>query len=180
MRLPAIAHATGLNFRWRPFHLRVLFDEMKYFPFPDGSPKLAYMWQDLGRRASKYGIPAKLPAPYPLTDSLLANLVALLGMREGWGIDYVRASYRRWFQLGLPSGVEPNPSESLKEVGQEPGRVIALAKSDEIRNALVSETDRARSARLFGSPSFVVDGQIFWGDDRLEDAVSWAKQGRVS
>jgi 2-hydroxychromene-2-carboxylate isomerase len=58
--------------------------------------------------------------------------------------------------------------------------VIALAKSDEIRRALVSETDCARSVRLFGSPPFVVDGQIFWGDERLEDAVSWAQQGRVS
>jgi 2-hydroxychromene-2-carboxylate isomerase len=180
MRLPGIARATGLNFRWRPFHLRTLFDEAKYFPFPPGSPKLAYMWQDLERRASKHGIPAKLPAPYPLADSLLSNLVALVGMREGWGIDYVRASYRRWFQLGLPSGAEPNLSESLKEAGLEPGRVIALAKSDEIRQALVSETDAARGARLFGSPSFIVDSQIFWGDDRLEDAVSWAQQGRVS
>ena len=110
----------------------------------------------------------------------ISNLVALLGMREGWGIDYVRSSYRRWFQLGLPSGVDPNLSESLKEVGQEPGRVIELAQSGEIRRALASETDSARSARLFGSPSFVVDGQIFWGDDRLEDAISWAQQGSVS
>jgi 2-hydroxychromene-2-carboxylate isomerase len=65
MRLPEIAHATGLNFRWRPFHLRTLFDEAKYFPFPTGSPKLAYMWQDLERRGRSTAFPRSCP---PLTQ----------------------------------------------------------------------------------------------------------------
>jgi len=178
-RLPEVARATGLSFRWRPFHLRTLFDEMKYFPFPKDSPKTAYMWRDLGRRAALHGIPARLPAPYPLPDTMFANLVALVGMREGWGIDYVRCSYRRWFQEGHPSASDPNLSESLREVGQDPARVVALARSDEMRQAIVAETDAARSAGLFGSPSFVVDGEVFWGDDRLEDAVDWARHGKV-
>jgi 2-hydroxychromene-2-carboxylate isomerase len=177
MRLPGIARATGLNFRWRPFHLRTLFDEAKYFPFPAGSPKTIYMWRDLERRASKHGIATNLPVPYPLPDSLTSNLVALVGVREGWGIEYVRASYRRWFQQRLPSGAEPNLSQSLSEIGQEADRVITLARSDDTRRALESETNSARSIGLFGSPSFVVGGEIFWGDDRLDDAISWAQQG---
>jgi 2-hydroxychromene-2-carboxylate isomerase len=180
MRLPDIARASGLIFRWRPFHLGTLFDEAKYRPFPPGSPKTAYMWRDLERRASKHGIPTNLPVPYPLPDRLMANLVAFVGTREGWGIDYVRASYRRWFQQRLPNGAEPNLSQSLSEIGQEPARVIALARADDTRRALASETDIARSIGLFGSPSFVVEGEIFWGDDRLDDAVSWAQRGRVA
>ncbi len=180
MRLPEIARATGLRFRWRPFHLRTLFDEAKYFPFPAGSAKTAYMWRDLGRRAAKYGIPARLPAPYPLPDTHFTNLVALIGMREGWGVDYVRASYRRWFQEGHPTGAEPNLSASLREVGQDPARVLALTKTDEAKQALVAETDAARAAGLFGAPSFTVRGEVFWGDDRLEDAIEWAKHGRLA
>lgn len=174
-RLPELARKTGLVFRWRPFHLRTLFDELKYFPFPAGSPKTAYMWRDLERRAAMYGIPARLPAPYPLPDTMLTNSIAFVGIGEGWGIDYIRGSYRRWFQHGEPSGNEPNLSASLRDVGQDPERVVALATSDETKRRLAAETDAARAAGLFGSPSFVVGKEVFWGDDRLEDAIAWAQ-----
>jgi hypothetical protein len=62
---------------------------------------------------------AALPAPYPVTQSIVANLVALVGMREGRGHDFVRAAYRRWFQSGEETGSEPNVSSSLRDVGQE-------------------------------------------------------------
>jgi len=180
MRLPQVAASTGLAFRWRPFDLRTLFDERGYFPFPKGSPKTVYMFRDIERRAAWHGIPIALPVPYPLPDSLTANLVALLGIREGWGIDYIRAAYRRWFQEGQPTGVDPNLSASLAEIGQDSERVLALATSAANRAALAAETDVARSIGLVGSPSFVVDGEVFWGDDRLEDAVAWARHGTLA
>ena len=72
-----------------------------------------------------YGIPVNLPAPYPAKQSVMANLVAIIAMRESWGADYVRAAYRRWFQLGQETGSEPNVSESLRDIGQDPARVLA-------------------------------------------------------
>ena len=179
-RLPALARESGVTFRWRPFQLRTLFDERGYFPFPKGSPKTAYMFRDIERRAAMHGIPIRMPVIYPLPDTQLPNLVALLGMREGWGIDYIRAAYRRWFQEGQPTGSEPNLSASLAEVGQKTDRVVALARGDENKAALVAETDVARAAGLVGSPSFVVDGEVFWGDDRLEDAITWARKGTLA
>ncbi|MCC8429993.1 2-hydroxychromene-2-carboxylate isomerase [Reyranella aquatilis] len=180
MRLPDVAAATGVAFRWRPFDLRTLFDERGYFPFPKGSPKTAYMFRDIERRAAARGIPIALPVPYPLPDSMTANLVALLGIREGWGIDYIRAAYRRWFQEGQPAGTDPNLSASLAEIGQDRERVLSLATAAANRDALTAETDVARSIGLVGSPSFVVDGEVFWGDDRLEDAVTWARHGTLA
>src|SRR5689334_7686679 len=82
-RLPEIAKAAGVVVRWRPFHLLVLLRERNYFPFPEGAAKTAYMWRGIERRAAMYDIPARLPAPYPIADSLGANCVALVGMREG-------------------------------------------------------------------------------------------------
>ncbi len=179
MRLPDLQRSSGVSIRFRPFHLGKLFQEMGYFPFPPNSPKTAYMWQDLGRRAKMYGIPAQLPAPYPAKQPFVANRVAILGLREGWGEDFIRVSYRRWFQQGQEPGVDPNLSESLQEIGQDPQRVMALANGEEIERVLLAETDTARSLGIFGSPTFVVGDQLFWGDDRLEDAISWSQHGRV-
>jgi 2-hydroxychromene-2-carboxylate isomerase len=100
-------------------------------------------------------------------------------MRQGWGVDFVRAAYRRWFQLGQETGGEPNVSESLREIGQEPQSVLALANTADTKDALMAETGVARGLGIFGSPTFAVGRELFWGDDRLEDAISWYKHGRV-
>jgi 2-hydroxychromene-2-carboxylate isomerase len=180
MRLAEFELSTGISFRWRPFHLLIILQEMKHIPFADKPTNSAYMWRDIERRAAMYGIPVKLPAPYPAKQSVMANLITIVGMRESWGADYVRAAYRRWFQLGQETGSEPNVSESLRDVGQDPVRVLALANSADANAALSSETSIARELGIFGSPTFTVGRELFWGDDRLEDAISWCRQGRVS
>lgn len=179
MRIAELERSTGIGFRWRPFHLLVILQEMKHVPFADKPAKSAYMWRDIERRASMYGISAQLPVPYPAKQSMVANLVATVGMREGWGADYVRAAYGRWFQLGQETGSEPNVSQSLVDIGQDPTRVLALAGSEDAKTALTAETDAARELGIFGSPTFVVDRELFWGDDRLEDAISWRQVGCV-
>jgi 2-hydroxychromene-2-carboxylate isomerase len=179
MRLPALAMELDLSVNWRPFNVRTILVEQNNIPFAGKPVKAAYMWRDIERRAGKYGLSPAVPAPYPLEFLPLANQVALLGMQEGWGQDYVLATYRRWFQEGHPAGSEPNLSASLTEIGQDPDRAISAARSPAIEEALSAETDEARRLGVFGAPSFVVEGEVFWGDDRLEDAVSWARSGRV-
>ena len=178
-RLADMERSTGITFRWRPFHLLIILQEMKHIPFADKPTKSAYMWRDIERRAAMYGIPVKPPVPYPAKQSVVANLVAIVGMREGWGADFVRAAYRRWFQLGQETGSEPNVSESLSDIGQDPKRVLALANSEDTKAALTAETDVARELGIFGSPTFTVGRELFWGDDRLSDAISWCRFGRV-
>jgi 2-hydroxychromene-2-carboxylate isomerase len=179
MRLADVESFHGVKFRWRPFHLLLILQEMNHVPFADKPMKTRYMWRDIERRAAMYGLPVKLPAPYPVKQSVTANLVAIIGMREGWGADFVRAAYRRWMQNGEETGSEPNVSSSLRDIGQEPGRVIALANASAANDALLSETDAARQLGIFGSPTFAVGQELFWGDDRLGDAISWLKYGAV-
>ena len=178
-RLADVERSTGLTFRWRPFHLLIILQEMKHVPFADKPTKSAYMWRDIERRAAMYGIPMKLPVPYPAKQSVVANLVATVGTRESWGAHFVRAAYRRWFQRGEETGSEPNVSESLHDIGQEPKRVLALANSENTKATLAAETDAARELGIFGSPTFTVGRELFWGDDRLADAISWCRFGRV-
>ena len=179
MRLSALERSSGIRFRWRPFHLLVILQEMKHVPFADKPTKSAYMWRDIERRAGMYGMPVKVPAPYPAKQSIVANLVALVGMRQGWGVEFVRAAYRRWLVLGEETGSEPNLTESLREIGQEPRAALAAADSAETREALAAETAAARDLGIFGSPTFAVGRELFWGDDRLEDAISWHRHGAV-
>lgn len=173
MRLAGVEARTGVSFDLRPFSVRAIMIEMDNIPFANKPIKARYMWRDIERRADQYGIDAVVPLPYPLPEFDLANRVAVLGRQEGWCRDYVTATYRRWFQDGQAAGSEPNLSQSLAEIGQSPERVIERANSPEIEAAYSNATDEARAHGIFGSPSFVVGNELFWGDDRLEEAVRW-------
>jgi 2-hydroxychromene-2-carboxylate isomerase len=175
MRLAEVERARGVRFVWRPFNVSAIMLEMNNRPFVGKPLKEAYMWRDLERRAGRYGIPIRVPAPYPLQQAKRANRVAVLGAAEGWCAEYVRASYRRWFQDGLEAGSEPNLSDSLREAGQDPARVLKLADAEPAVQALDAATDAARALGIFGVPTFSVGGEIFWGDDRLEDAILWRR-----
>ena len=174
-RLKEVEQKFEVKFSWQPFSVRKIMLEMDNVPFPPTKQvKADYMWRDIERRAQGYGFEAKVPAPYPLKEFDLANKIAVIGMQEGWCSDYVIATYRRWFVAGLEPGSEPNVSESLREIDQDPERALELAADDNIHKAYLSQTEQAQSKNIFGSPSFIVDGELFWGDDRLEDAVNWA------
>lgn len=179
MRLPGVARASGVSFRWRPFNVRHVMVVQNNIPFKDKPVKSAYMWRDIQRRAARYGLAPKIPAPYPLPGLVLANQVAVLGAEEGWVEAYTQATYRRWFEAGQPAGEEPNLSESLTEIGQDADRVLEIAQSGRGVAALEAATHEAMALGVFGTPSFAVAGEIFWGDDRLEDALDWARSGKL-
>lgn len=171
-RLREVEARTGVSFEWRPFSVRAIMREQNNSPFATKPIKAAYMWRDIERRAAMYGLLVRVPAPYPIEELDLANRVAILGTHEGWCGEYVRASYRRWFVDGMEPGSEPNLSQSIAEAGQEPARVIAAANSTAIGAAYDAATDEARKLSIFGAPSFVSSGELFWGDDRLDDAIA--------
>ncbi|MER8975279.1 DsbA family protein [Mesorhizobium sp. M0800] len=176
MRLAHVEAATGVRFSWRPFNLRTIMIEMDNIPFRTKPVKEAYMWRDVERRGALYGLLPKLPAPYPLAELERANCVAIIGAAEGWCSAYARESYRRWFEAGEPAGSEPNLSASISAAGQDVKRVLRLADSDKGKADLVHAAEEAKALGIFGSPSFIVDGELFWGDDRLDDAVRWLRQ----
>ena len=151
--------------------------EMDNIPFPPSKKvKVDYMWRDIERRAQGYGFTANVPAPYPLQEFDLANRVAVLARQEGWCEDYVRETYRGWFIDGHEAGSDLNLSQTLSEIGQDKSRVLERAGAPEVEAAYLKQTESAQRAGIFGSPSFIVDGELFWGDDRLEDAIAWARK----
>lgn len=180
-RYQALAARAGVAVRLRPFKGVGALTGATALPFVEGTAKMRYMWRDIERRAAACGMPLRLPVAYPAPAPVRANRVALVGVREGWAAEYLRAAYRLWFAEGLGNGSEANLRAALAEAGQagEAERILALADGAEVTAALDAETDAARALGVFGSPSFVVDGEVFWGDDHLEDAIAWARHAKL-
>src|SRR5260370_39223696 len=169
MRMDRVEDTTDVRFAWRPFRIRTIMEEMNNLPSAQRR-KLAYALRDVRRRAALYGFAFEGQPRSALANSDLANRVALIGAQEGWCADYVRAAYRRWFVEGEEAGSEPNLSDSLREIGEDPARVLTLARADETARALDAATDEARRLGVFGAPTFVTRGELIWRDDRLDDA----------
>ena len=178
MRLNEVERASGVAFRWRPFSVRTIMKEMDNIP-ASKPLKMAYTWRDVERRAALHGFPFRGRPPYPLKNFDAANRIAVVGAEEGWCADYVCAAYRRWFQDGHEAGSEPNVSQSLREIGQDPRRVVELAQSTATAKAFEAATGEARKLGIFGAPTFAVGAEIFWGDDRLDDAIGWLKRAKT-
>tara|TARA_B100001057_G_scaffold233872_1_gene234062 strand:+ start:294 stop:884 length:591 start_codon:yes stop_codon:yes gene_type:complete len=176
-RILEVEKKNQIKFNWKPFSVRAIMKEMNNIPFPkDKLNKVNYMWRDIERRSEMYGFFAKTPVPYPLTEFDLANQIAILGLEKGWGIDFVRLTYKKWFQEGKEPAVDPSITEVCEKLDLDKDEIVSQANSKEIINNYNLNTNSARNNKIFGSPSFVVNKEIFWGDDRMEDAIKWYKK----
>ena len=173
-RILDVENEHQVKFNWKPFSVRAIMKEMNNIPFPkEKMNKVNYMWRDIERRAEGYGFFAKTPVPYPLSEFDLANQIAILGLEKDWGIDYIRLTYKKWFQEGKEPAIEPSISEVCNELKLNKDEISSEALKKEIQDKYEANTNSARENKIFGSPSFVVKNEVFWGDDRMEDAIKW-------
>ena len=173
-RILDVENKHQVKFNWKPFSVRAIMKEMNNIPFPkEKMNKVNYMWRDIERRAEGYGFFAKTPVPYPLSEFDLANQIAILGLEKDWGIDYIRLTYKKWFQEGKEPAIEPSISEVCNELKLNKDQIISDALNKEIQDKYEANTNSARENKIFGSPSFIVKNEVFWGDDRMEDAIKW-------
>jgi len=179
-RISEVEKKNQLRFNWKPFSVRAIMKEMNNIPFPkDKTNKVDYMWRDIERRAEGYGFFAKTPVPYPLSEFDLANQIAILGLDEDWGKEYTKLTYKKWFQEGKEPAIDSSINEICEELKLNKSEILLKAKTKIIEEKYLKNTDLARKNKIFGSPSFVVNDEIFWGDDRMEDAIKWSKKNDV-
>lgn len=176
MRLDRVAQETGAVFDWQPFSLRPITLEMNNVPFVGKPAKLAYMWRDLERRAGTHELPYAGPPPYPLVNAARLQCVAMVAFTEGWGKSFVQALYRHWFQARVDVSEEGELTAVLNALGKGPVATLQAAEQASVRDALAAQTQTARELGIFGSPTFAVGREIFWGDDRLNDAIVWERR----
>ena len=181
MRIAPLAEQAGVEVRFRPFLLGPIFKDLGWTtsPFNLYPAKGRHMWRDLERLCADLGLPFRRPDPFP-QNSLLAARVALAALDHAWGKDLCRAIFRAQFSDGRRIDDPAVIDDVLTDMKIDPQAMHVAARSDEIKARLRSETEAAQGLGLFGAPSFsTADGELFWGNDRLEQALRWATNMRL-
>ena len=179
-RVQALAQDAGVRVDLRPFLLGPIFQAQGWndSPFRLFPGKGAYMMRDIARLADKYGVVYKRPRLFPRMSVLPAR-IALLGQDEPWCRDFCVAVFRANFQHDEDIQSEDVVHGLLNGLSLDADALIARAKSEAAKEALRSQVDRARDLGLFGAPTFFVGDEMFWGNDRLEDALDWARRAQA-
>jgi 2-hydroxychromene-2-carboxylate isomerase len=177
MRIELAAHRLGVGVAWRPFLLGPIFRAlgMERSPFVAQKEKGLYVQQDMMRQCAKYGLaPWARPTVFPRVSVLPAR-IALLGANQPW----IAAFCREVMLLNFVRDEDINQPEQLTPIltalGLPADDVLAQAHSEQVKSRLRQQTEEARAKGLFGAPTFFVGREMFWGNDRLEDALSFAQ-----
>jgi|GEM_PF-37563 2-hydroxychromene-2-carboxylate isomerase/GNAT superfamily N-acetyltransferase len=180
-RIEALAAARGVAIRWQPFLLGALFkrrpgNESGFQEAPE--PQRRYRRRDVERLTRQFRLPLVPLSVYP-RPSLLAARVALAGLAEGWCPRFARACFRANFAEDRDIADATTIGEILTDLGLEADEVLAAARAPENKAALAATVERALDLGIFGAPSFRVAGELFWGQDRLEQALAWAVEAET-
>jgi 2-hydroxychromene-2-carboxylate isomerase len=176
LRINAIKQEKGLNLLVKPISIRAIMKSMDNIPFPPSKKtKVDYMWRDIERRAEWYGLPKpKLPAPYPLQAFDQANKIGIVLNQKGKYLEYFEETYRIWFVSGIEAGSEENLRLVFNSMQLNYEDIMHQAGDGIIQKIYEENTEEAKQLGVFGAPSFSVGNEIFWGDDRLEDAIRFS------
>lgn len=175
MRIEALAREKNVEVVWKPFLLGVVFQSLGWQTSPFVLQKLKgdYAWRDMQRLCDKYGLPLQRPTHFPRT-ALLPMRVALIGADQGWVAAFTRRMMTMNFAEDRDIDNVAAVSEALMELGLDASSILALALTDENKLRLRRQTEQAQARGLFGAPNFICGEELFWGNDRLEDALAWA------
>jgi 2-hydroxychromene-2-carboxylate isomerase len=177
MRIEDAARLRGVRIAWKPFLLGPIFRDLGFTtsPFLLQKEKGAYMWQDMVRQCRKYGLRWTKPSAFPRLSVIPAR-IALLGAKKAW----IGAFSRRVMELNFADDADINSVESLTpiltELGLPAAELFEQAQAARTKNLLREQTDEARRRGIFGAPTFFVGTEMFWGNDRLDDAVLLAAE----
>ena len=174
MRIEGLASAAGVETLWRPFLLGPIFKSQGWdtSPFNIYEAKGRYMWRDIERLCAKYGIPFRKPSVFP-RNGVLASRVALISESSEWRRSFSKLVFIANFAEDKDISDEVVIASLLESLGEDPERIIQSALLEENKAMLRHATEDAIGRGIFGAPSFVAGGEIFWGNDRLEDALDW-------
>jgi 2-hydroxychromene-2-carboxylate isomerase len=176
MRIEKVAGAGDIAVRYRPFLLGPIFGAQgwKDSPFNIYPVKGRYMWRDLERICETEGLALKLPPVRFPQSGLKAARIAMIGEAQGWIGAFTRAVYTANFAEQRDISDDATLALILSKLGVNPQATVEAANTQENKDKLKAQTEEAVARGLFGAPSFTVGDELFWGNDRLEQAVAWA------
>jgi 2-hydroxychromene-2-carboxylate isomerase len=175
-RIESLAETANVAVEWKPFLLGPIFREQGWndSPFNIYPVKGRYMWRDMERLCARYGLPFKKPSQFP-RNGLRAARVTCLSQNEPWCPAFVRAVYQANFAEDRDIAQSETLLSILNSLGQPGAQLLERAESPENKERLRQQTDEAARLGIFGAPAFISGAELFWGNDRLEDAIEWHK-----
>jgi 2-hydroxychromene-2-carboxylate isomerase len=178
MRIEDEARRLGVRVAWKPFLLGPIFRAlgMENSPFVLQKEKAAYVQRDMARLCRKYGLsPWAQPSVFPRLGVLPLRIV-LLGAEKPW----VGAFCRKVMELNFALDQDINHPEQMAPIltalSLPSSDILEQAQSDPTKTRLREQTDEARARGIFGAPTFFVGTEMFWGNDRLDDALVFASE----
>ncbi len=177
-RIDEVVEEHGCEVAWKPFLLGALFKTTGSQPLLDIPMKGDYARRDLARSARLYDIPFVLPETFPFMSVAACRATYWLGERDA---EDAKALAAALFDAAFGAGQSISRPEEVAaiaaELGHDEDEVRAAVQDQRIKDLLRREVDAAIAKGVFGSPYIIVDGEPFWGFDRLNDIAVWLKTG---
>ena len=179
MRIEDLCTRSGVKLIWVPFLLGPIFQLQGWndSPFNINKRRGDYMWRDIARLASKNDLPWARPSVFPRASTSAARIACSIA-DEPWCGDFVRSIFVANFGEDRDIGDPTVIANVLSKLGQPSDDLIARAADPEHRHLLRQNTERAISIGIFGAPNCLVNGELFWGEETLEDAIAWLLTAR--
>lgn len=178
MRIEADAARAGVPVVWRPFLLGPIFRAQGWStsPFNIYPAKGRYMIRDLERLSAERGLDFHMPAIFP-ANGLNAARLALAAARESRIAAFTRAVYAAEFGAGKDIAEASVLAAACDSVGLDFAALSAVGSTEDVKQELRSHSAQAEALGIFGAPTFqTADGELFWGDDRLDQALAWSSR----
>jgi 2-hydroxychromene-2-carboxylate isomerase len=180
MRIEELARRSGVRIAWRPFMLAPIFQSFGWetSPFKLQKQKGAYVWRDMARLCAKYDLPWRQPSEFP-RRALLPTRLALIGANRDWISAFSRHVMLANFADDRPIDNTETMREVLEVLRLPATELLTAAQSEDSKRRLRDQTETAHQCGIFGAPTFLVGSEMFWGNDRLEDALSCGARAAV-
>lgn len=169
-RIRALARQHDVELNWKPMVLGAIFKALGHHPTVTGeSPKKNYIWRDVARSAEEWGLPYRWPDPFPFNAIQPARAYYWLeeqstALAEQWAVGVFDCAYGQ----GLDCTQATVLGALAESMGLDPQALAAGCSEDAVKLRLREATDEALQRGVFGAPTFLVDNEIYWGADRVD------------
>ena len=177
-KIEAIAAEAGRAVDWKPFMLGATFQKLGTTSLVNVPLKGDYSRRDMARTAAFLGVPFTLPTEFPAKS--IAACRAFYWLRKvapDKAAPFAKAAYRAYFVDGRHVDDPVTLADVARALGIDPEAMAAGMQDAEIKQTLFAVNEEALARGVFGSPFIFVDGEAFWGSDRLDQVARWLKTG---
>jgi 2-hydroxychromene-2-carboxylate isomerase len=177
-KIEDIAARHGRTVTWRPILLGAVFKVTGQQPLPTIPLKGEYAKHDLDRTAKLLNLPFRLPTKFPISTTSPARAFYHLNNRDpALAKRLALALFVAYFADDVDISSPENTADIAAHAGVDRNEMIEALNDPAVKDRLRHEVDAAVALGVFGSPYIVVDGEPFWGSDRLDQVEKWLSTG---